>query len=79
MTVYFFDLITLELKFPDLYREMNEGCFTFQKSERRFSMMAVNQVHEQNNRIIKGAGGAANFLNLNDESALMRWETTGAE
>ena len=79
MTVYFFDLITLELKFPDLYREMNEGCFTFQKSERRFSMMAVDQVHEQNNRIIKEAGGAANFLNLNDESALVRWETTGAE
>lgn len=37
--------------------------------------MALEQVHEQNNKIIKGQGGASKFLNLEDESGLIRWET----
>ena len=41
--------------------------------------MALDQVHEQNNEIIKGQGGASGFLNLEDESALIRWETCGPE
>ena len=49
------------------------------KSKRPFSRMALDQVHEQNNKIIKGQGGASGFLNLEDESALIRWETCGAE
>ena len=36
-------------------------------------------MHEQNNKIIKGQGGALGFLNLEDESALIRWETCGPE
>ena len=41
--------------------------------------MALNQVHEQNNKIIKGVGGATSLLNIQDESALIRWETCGPE
>ena len=41
--------------------------------------MSFDQVHEQNNKIIKGLGGATSFLNSEDDSALIRWETVGPE
>ena len=41
--------------------------------------MALDQVHEQNNKIIKGVGGATSLLNTQDESVLIRWETSGLE
>ena len=36
--------------------------------------MAVDQIHEQNNKIIKGVGGCSSILNREDDSALIRWE-----
>ena len=36
--------------------------------------MALDQVHEQNNTLIKGIGGASHLLNHSDESPLLRWE-----
>ena len=56
-----------------------QGSFSFTKSKRPFSRMALDQVHEQNNKIIKGQGGASGLLNLEDESALIRWETCGPD
>ena len=41
--------------------------------------MALDQIHEQNNKIIKGVGGATSLLNTQDESALIRWQTCGPE
>ena len=41
--------------------------------------MALDQVNEQNNKIIKGVGGATSLLNTQDESALIRWETCRLE
>ena len=41
--------------------------------------MPFDQVHEQNNKIIKGTGGASNFPNQQDDSALLRWEMCGPE
>ena len=41
-------------------------------------MMALDQLHEQNNRTIKGLM-ASNFANRVDDLALIRWETCGAE
>ena len=41
--------------------------------------MTFDQVHEQNNIIIKGLEGASNFLNIQDDSALIRWELCGPE
>ena len=41
--------------------------------------MALDQVHEQNNKMIKGVGGATSLLNTQDESVLIRWETSGLE
>ena len=39
----------------------------------------MDQVHEQNNKIIKGVGAASSILNTKDESGLIRWETCGSE
>ena len=39
-----------------------------------FSCMALDQVHEQNNIIIKGIGGATHVMNRSEESPLLRWE-----
>ena len=58
---------------------MMQSSFSFAKSKLPFSRMALDQVHEQNNKIIKGQGGASGFLNLEDELGLIRWETCGPE
>ena len=79
LTMQWFDLYTIESKFPDLYNYFSNGNFSFQKSNREFSRMELDQIHEQNNKIIKGAGGASNLLNKEDDSALLRWEVCSPE
>ena len=79
LTVQWFDLYTIESKFPDLYNYFSKGNFSFQKSNREFSRMGLDQIHEQNNKIIKGAGGASDLLNKEDDSALLRWELCSPE
>ena len=74
-----FDLILLPITHPRLNEELMKGKFSFAKSNRQFSRIALDQVHEQNNKVIKGQGGASSLLNLQDESALIRWETCGPE
>ena len=41
--------------------------------------MALDQLHEQNNEVIKGVGGATRLLNREEESTLLRWEFCGSE
>ena len=41
--------------------------------------MGLDQIHEQNNKLIKGCGGASDLLNKLDDSALIRWETCSSE
>ena len=78
-TVQCFDLMLLEVVCPDVYKEFLEGNFSFQKTNSQFSRLATDQIHEQNNKIIKGAGGAKHLLNKVDESGLIRWETIGTD
>ena len=35
----------------------------------------MNQIHKQNNKLIKGCGGASDLLSKVDDSALISWET----
>ena len=58
---------------------MMKGHFSFQKSRRQFSRMALDQIHEQNNKVIKGVSGATNLLNRADDSGLSRWELCGPD
>ena len=41
--------------------------------------MALDQIHEQNNKDIKGVSGATNLLNRVDDSGLSRWELCGPD
>ena len=65
--------ISLTQNFPMLTNFLSKGNFLFQKSHREFSRMGLNQIHEQNNKLIKGCGGASDLLNKVDNSALIRW------
>ena len=79
LTVHWFDLKNLESNFPDVYRYFSQGFFSFQKTNKQFSQIGLDQVHEQNNAVIKGSGGATDLLNKVDESALLRWEVCNPE
>ena len=57
-TVHVFDLMTLFSICPDVFLEFAKDHYSFQKSNKKFSNMALDQVHEQNNEKTKGASGA---------------------
>ena len=46
---------------------------------RVFSKIAIDQVHEQNNDLIKNNGGATHLLNRADSISLEKWEITTPE
>ena len=71
--------MTLHLFCPDVYEEFMKGNFSFQKTSRVFSKISPDQVHEQNNEVIKGLGGAIPLLNRENDSGLERWELSGTE
>ena len=77
--VHLFDLMTLSSTFPDVYKSFMEGNFSFQKINRVFSKIAIDQVHEQNNDLIKNNGGATHLLNRADSVSLEKWEITTPE
>ena len=79
LTVYHFDLVNLEQQHPDVYENSCKGYFSFSKSCSEFSTMALEQLHEQNNEIIKGVGMATRLLHREEESALLHWELCGSE
>ena len=41
--------------------------------------MGLDQIHEQNNKLIKGCGGANDLLSKVDDSALILWKTCSPE
>ena len=41
------------------------------KSGKPFSSLGIDQAHEQNNKLVKIAGGATDLLN--DNAALLKW------
>ena len=79
LTVHLFDLVNIQKNHPDIYDDFCKGFFSFNKTSSQFSAMALDQVHEQNNELIKGAGGATRLLNREEESSLLHWELCGSE
>ena len=68
IAVQLYDFLVLPQYSPELYESFLQGYFTFQKTPTQFSLMGLDQIHEQNNDIIKGTGGAVPYLNKEDES-----------
>ena len=52
-----------------------EGCFVVNKSGKPFSCIAEDQAHRQNNKRIKGDGGAVEILD--SEEALLKLPVSG--
>lgn len=75
--VHLRDMAQLPKTHPDIYEEFKAGHFTAQKTKQVFSVMPIDQAHEQNNACVKGDGGAVGLTE--NPSALRRWMIAGAE
>ena len=62
---------------PGVFLQFEKGLFTVHKSPRRFSAIAIDQAHEQNNGMVKGDGGAVGLTE--NPCALRRWMISGPE
>ncbi|EDO43913.1 predicted protein [Nematostella vectensis] len=71
------DMQELEHKTPFVAKAFTQGFFTVNKTNRRFSSIAVDQAHEQNNAVVKGDGGAVGLTE--NAGALRRWMLSGPE
>ena len=69
-----YDRVNLPTTSPYLYKCFSDGYFALQKANKKYSLVGIDQAHEQNNAVIKGMGGATSVLNKDDESELARWE-----
>ena len=76
-TIYWFDLVLSEKRCPKEFNEFMSGNFSFLKTNKKFSRMALDQVHKQNNKYLKSVSGATSLINRQDESALLQWELCG--
>ena len=54
LPVHLKDMTDLQTKSPDVYTAFMNGFFTGQKTSKRFSCIALDQVHEQENIKVKG-------------------------
>ena len=70
--------MVLEIVHNDVFENFHLQHFCFKKTDRVFSMMALDQLHEQNNWSIKSLM-ASNFANRVDDLAFIWWETCSAE
>ena len=67
----------LEKELPSVAAEFRKGHFVVQKTHRVFSSIPIDQAHEQNNKIVKGDGGAIGLTEGSKQ--LLRWMVSGTE
>ena len=59
LPVHLRDMISLNKMHPEVASEfISAGRFTVRKTGKKFSAIAIDQAHEQNNAMVKGEGGA---------------------
>lgn len=75
MPVFVRTLHDLPEKHPDILAEFLRGNFTCTKTAKPFSAISDDQLHEHNNKCIKGEGGAIGILD--NEYALLKWMVSG--
>ena len=56
------DMMTLHERHPDIATQFAQGGFVVRQTKRPFSAIAINHAHEQNNKVVKGDGGAVDLL-----------------
>ena len=52
------DMTSLSVNHPNVHAEFRVGKFVVRKTRNKFSAMAIDQCHEQNNGAVKGSRGA---------------------
>ena len=57
LPVHIKDMIELEEKHPDVYRQFTQGDFVVRKTQHVFSAIALDHAHEQSNDDLKDDGG----------------------
>ena len=67
----------LAKKHPEVEAEFKSGNFVVHKTGNKFSAMAFDQAHEQNNALVKGSGGAIGLTG--NPGALECWMVVGPE
>ena len=77
MPIFIQNLKDLKLWHNDIYEQFLNGDFTMVKSLKKFSAIAEDQAHEQNNKLIQAEGGAIGIRDSKD--ALMKWMIAGPE
>ena len=64
-------MCSLKVIHPSVDREFRNGIFVIAKSDRKFSLIAIDHGHEQNNAIVKEEGGLIGLTQVPD--ALLCW------
>ena len=77
LPVFIKTLEELPVRHPQVYESFQEGHFTSKKTDASFSAISDDHLHEQNNKLVKGDGGAVDIL-AND-TALLKWMVAGPE
>ena len=77
LPVHLRNMRSLDQKVPRVGSELKKGLFTVNKTLKRFSSIAIDQAHEQNNAMVKGEGGAVGLME--NPNALRRWMLSGPE
>ena len=75
MSVFLEDVLKLQASNEGTYQALSKGYFTVRKTNRNFSCIGIDQAHEQNNKIVKGDGGAIGIMD--NKSKLLRWAVAG--
>ena len=70
-SIHVVDLLSPEEKNHKLYKKMAKRFFTICKCKRHSSNIALDQAHEQNNKLVKTDGDAIAILE--NKSALLKW------
>ena len=77
LSVHIRDMMSLSEKHPAILAEFRAGKFSVHKTSNKFSAMAIDQCHEQNNATVKEAGGAIGLMM--NPAALRHWMVAGPE
>jgi hypothetical protein len=75
--VHLQDLAVLEERFPELYTQFIEGMFVGHKTDRKFSCLPLDQMHEQLNDYLKNDSGVIG--NLDDPRTVRREQVARPE
>ena len=77
LSVHVSDIKTLQVQNSTVAENFNSGKFTVQKTTHKFSAIALDHAHEQNNKWLKGDGG---IIGLTENApSLNRWMLAGPE